>query len=80
MRQEIYDAAVNRYINRFPLLLLRTGKEERKKFFEMVKSQCEDIASIKCYINKIGRVFLMPIIGPMLATVLSFLYKKTHHV
>lgn len=80
MRQEIYDAAVNRYINRFPLLLLRTGKEERKKFFEMVKSQCEDIASIKCYINKIGRVFLMPIIGPMLATVLSFLYKKTHYV
>lgn len=80
LKQELHDAAVKRYINGFPLFLLRTGKTEREKFYVMVKNHHEDVGSIRCYINMLGRALLMPVVGPMLASLLSFVYKKKHHI
>lgn len=78
LRRAFHDTAVKKYINGFPLNLLRTDKKEKSRFYQMVSDNSTELRNIKTYMNWKSRAALMPILGPLITDVLSLWYKKTH--
>lgn len=72
------DTAIKKYINGFAIFLLRTGKSERSRFYQMLKTRKEEIIPLKPYMNWKSRAMLMPVVGPVATDILSLWYKKTH--
>ena len=78
LRRAFHDTAVNKYINGFPLHLLRTNRKERSRFFRMVSKKNGDLRHLKPYMNWISKTMLTPFFGPLITDALSLWYKKTH--
>ncbi len=72
----IWKVAINKYINGFPIYLFRTSSKERHSFYQIVSSV--DYSDISGYFFKLSRILLTPVIGPVLAGILSIAYKIKH--
>ncbi len=78
MRRAFHDTAVNKYINGFPLHLLRTDRKERDRFYRMISDNSAVMRRLKAYMNWKSMAMLIPLFGPVITNVLSLWYKKTH--
>lgn len=73
-----HDAAVQKYINGFPIHLFRTTRHERKKFFALIKARKLEMKPLKCEMNLLGRVLLFSGVGPVVAETGAYLYGVKH--
>ena len=78
LRWTFHDTAVNKYINGFPLHLLRTDRKERDRFYRMISDNSAGMRRLKAYMNWKSMAMLIPLFGPVITNVLSLWYKKTH--
>ena len=67
-----------KYYNGFVLDLLRTSKNERHKFYELIRANDEVVGEVKPELNVLGKMLLMPLIGRLLAETLSCVYRLKH--
>lgn len=73
--------AIKTYFNNnFVLYMLRTTYNERKSFYRCVNANSDKVSKCIDNIKGIGRMFMLPIFGPLFANVASFLYKITHGI
>lgn len=68
------DTAINKYINGYAIHLFRTNKVERKKFYEMVRDHKDEVSSLKQCIRLLGKVLLLPCVGPIMTEFMAFVY------
>lgn len=66
------------YYNSFVLDLLRTSKHERNSFYKQVNEHQDIRIRIHPSICFLGKLLLMPLLGPALASLLSIIYKFSH--
>ena len=78
LKQALRNMAIHKYFNGYSIHLLRTSKEERKKFYQMVKDRYLEINEVKSYLTQFNKMMLNPALGPILANVCSMLYKLKH--
>lgn len=78
LRRAFHDTAVNRYINGFPLYLLRTDRKERSRFYRMVSGNSAELRRLKTYMDWRSKAVLIPFGGSIITNILSLWYKKTH--
>ena len=69
------QTAIKRYINGFAIHLFRTGRKERKRFYEIVRENSKDVKVWKPYMGLLNRVLLMSIAGPWITELLSRTYR-----
>ena len=72
------DSAINKYINGFAVHLLRTGKQERKRFYKMIKERRTEVQPLKQYMSFQNKVMLIPGVGPLITDLMSCVYKLKH--
>lgn len=72
------DSAIHKYINGFAIHLLRTGKQERKRFYKMIKDRSAEVVPLKQYMSVQNKVMLMPGVGPLITELMSCAYKLKH--
>ena len=72
------DSAINKYINGFAIHLLRTGKQERKRFYKMIKDRRAVVLPLKQYMSFQNKVMLMSGVGPLITDLMSRVYKLKH--
>lgn len=72
------DSAINKYINGFAIHLLRTGKQERKRFYKMIKDRRAEVLPLKQYMSFQNKVMLMSGVGPLITDLMSRVYKLKH--
>lgn len=72
------DTAINRYINGFAVHLLRADKKERTRFYGILKENHESVRALKPYMNMLNKALLIPLMGPMVANLMSWVYKTKH--
>ncbi len=75
-KKRIREVAIGKYINGFPLYLLRTSRKERKAFYGLLSSV--DITDLSGCMSILSRCLLVPVIGPVLSELFSFAYKMKH--
>lgn len=75
LKDELYNTAVNRYINGFYLFLLRTSIEERMLFYQMVSNNNAMVYNLRPVMNKRTVLLLTPFIGHTCVELLSCGYK-----
>lgn len=75
-KEIIRKAAIEKYINGFPIYLFRTSRKERKAFYELISSV--DTTDLLGYMSIMSRILLIPIIGPALSELFSFAYRMKH--
>lgn len=73
-----YRHACNHYFNRIPLYLCRTSTAQRANFYKQVKMHSDRVAGVYPYLNRISKILLCPLIGPVSAHILSAVYKQMH--
>ena len=78
LKQAFRKTAIHKYFNGYSIHLLRTSKEERKKFYQMVKERGAEISEVKPYLILFNKILLNPAFGPILASICSMLYKLKH--
>ena len=78
LKQAFRKTAIHKYFNGYSIHLLRTSKEERKKFYQMVKERGSEINEVKPYLILFNKILLNPAFGPILASICSMLYKLKH--
>ncbi len=80
LSKELYEAAINRYINGFPLFLFRTNKMERRQFRRIVNNHKEEVRELKKNMKALSRLLLLPVLGSafteMGACIYMFLHRK----
>lgn len=72
------NAAMQRYINGFPIHLFRTSRRERKAFYEIVAQRIDEVEALGGYMNMTSRLMLLPVVGRILAEVGAVAYKAKH--
>ena len=75
LRDAFRNTAIQKYINGFAIHLFRTSKQERKRFFELIKERVEEVRPLKPYMNLLNKVMLVPLVGPMATNLMSRVYK-----
>ena len=75
---ELRNAAINRYINYFPINLFRTNRVNRKKFYELVNERKKKVAELKAFMKPFSKVLLLPVVGKVVAECGTFLYRIKH--
>ena len=75
LRDAFRNTAIQKYINGFAIHLFRTSKQERKRFFELIKERDEEVRPLKQYMNLLNKVMLVPLVGPMATNLMSRVYK-----
>lgn len=75
--QAFLDFAQSYYLNKLPLFLCRTSEQERRNFYEILKTNTIPrrilrLATLMTYI------LLNPVIGPSISSFASCVYKLTH--
>lgn len=78
LRTAFRNAAVNKYINGFPLHLLRTDRKERSSFYWMVSEHKKEVRRLRNDMNWKSKTMLTPFFGSLITDALSLWYKKTH--
>lgn len=78
LRFSFRNTAIQKYINGFAIYLFRTSKQERKRFFGLIKEKEEEIRPLKQYMNFINRVMLFPLVGPLATVLMSKVYLMKH--
>lgn len=78
LRNEFRRAAINRYINGFPLFLFRTNKKERIEFQEIVNSRKDEVRTLKKNMKALSKLLLLPVLGSFFAGMGALVYKTTH--
>lgn len=78
LHNELRMAAINRYINGFPLFLFRANKKERIEFQRIVNSCREEVRTLKKDMKVLSWLLLLPVIGPFFAEAGAFVYKTMH--
>ena len=66
------------YLWMLPVYVFRTTKLERTKVFELMKEHGSEVKLLKKEMNLLERVLLLPIIGPIMAEIMSFVYQVKH--
>ena len=74
LRNAFRNIAIQKYINGFSIHLFRTSKQERKRFFELIKKREEEVKPLKQYMSFLNRVMLVPLVGPIATSFISKLY------
>ena len=72
------DTAIRKYINGYAIHLFRTNGKERKKFYEMVDENRDSVVQLEKYMSWSNRLFLHRFLGPLLMSVVSFVYQVKH--
>lgn len=80
LKKTFRDAAVYRYINKYSLHLMRTSKEERKKFYQMVNENHAEVSEVMPYMSMFNKVLLNPVLGPIVMCLCSMLYHWKHRL
>lgn len=78
LRDAFRNTAIQKYINGFAIHLFRTSKQERKRFFGLIREKEEEVKPLKRYMNLLNRVLLLPIVGPLSTNLMSRVYKMKH--
>lgn len=78
IHKELRMAAINRYINGFPLFLFRTNKKERIEFRRIVNSRQEEVRRLKKNMKILSRLLLVPVLGFFFSEIGAFAYKAIH--
>lgn len=73
-----YQCAHTRYFNQLPIFLCRTSAKERTRFYQQIKLHSDRVAEVYPYLNRISKMLLQPVIGPLCAHILAGIYKLTH--
>lgn len=75
LKVELRKAAINKYINGFPLFIFRTNRKERKSFQRIVNSHNDEVKELTRYMNMLSKALLWPVFGAVLMGILSAIYK-----
>jgi glycosyltransferase involved in cell wall biosynthesis len=75
---EILKRRCKKYYNSYPLDLMRTSRKERHKFYETVMANNKVVDQVKSKLDGIGKLLLLPMIGQLMAGVLSYIYRLKH--
>lgn len=78
LREAIRTTAIQKYINGFPIYLFRTSKTERKKFYVLTREKVSEVKPLKCEMNMIGRLLLIPLLGFVLSEMGALIYGAGH--
>ena len=78
LRTTLRNTAVQKYINGFAIHLFRTNKKERELFYEIIKEKEAEVKPLKQYMSFLNRMLLLPLVGPLIANVMSSAYKMKH--
>ena len=78
MKAAFRDSAICKYINGFPIHLFRTSKLERKKFYQLIKDRRVVVKPLKQEMDLLGRILILPVVGPALAEMGGLVYGITH--
>lgn len=70
------NTAINKYINGFSIHLLRTDRQERKRFYTLTKEK--PIDDLYALMNPMNKLFLLPFCGPVVCAMAAQLYKLKH--
>lgn len=72
-----HDFAQSYYLNRLPILLCRSNREERKKFYMLLRG-CEISERVKSSAKILTKMLLLPHVGESISNIASIIYKSTH--
>lgn len=78
LKLELYSSAINKYLNGFLILLLRTNSFERKKFYQLVDDNTKIINEIKPYMNFKSK-FILSTVGRWVVNTMSSIYHYKHN-
>lgn len=78
LNNELRNAAIQKYINGFPLHLFRTSRHERKRFYALLKERRDEVKPLKREMNSLSKGLLLPLVGPVLTEMGALLYKVSH--
>lgn len=78
LRNSFRNTAIQKYINGFAIHLLRTSKQERIRFFGMIKERKEEVKPLKQYMKLLNRVLLAPVVGSLSTNLMSRVYRMKH--
>lgn len=78
LRDSFKNIAIQKYINGFAIHLFRTSKQERKRFYGLIKEKEDEVKPLKQYMNLLNRTMLFPLVGPMVTNMMSRVYKTKH--
>lgn len=66
------------YLGMLPIFAFRTTKCERKKIFKLMKGRDAEVKLLKREMNLVEKIFLLPVIGPIMVEFGSFVYGIGH--
>lgn len=75
LKDTFRTTAIQKYINGFAIHLLRTSKQERKRFWELKKGRDDEVKPLKRYMDFINGLMLMPLAGPLATTIIARAYR-----
>lgn len=78
LRDIFRKTATKKYLNGFPIKLFRTSKSERKQFYALIKEMGYIVKPLRSEIHILGKLLLLPAIGPILTEAGSHIYRVTH--
>lgn len=78
MGEAFRNAAIQKYINGFPIHLFRTSRAERKSFYTMIKDRKFELKPLKREMSLLGKWLIFSAIGPFLAEIGSAVYGVKH--
>lgn len=78
LRNSFLNTAIQKYINGFAIHLFRTSKQERKRFFGLIKERKEEVKPLKQYMKLLNRVLLAPVVGSLSTNLMSRVYRMKH--
>lgn len=76
--QVMWNAAINRYLNKMPLYLFRSNNHERHAFAKILKTNKKEVDSFRPYMNWLTKFMTSPLVGLVVSDVLSWCYQFTH--
>lgn len=83
LKEAFHSFAIQKYINGFSIHLFRASKNEREKFFSLLRERKEVVGELKVFMKPFSKVLLAPFWGGIVADFCSVLYgikhKKNEH-
>lgn len=78
LSEEMYNFALKRYINYFPIYLCRTKRKERLSFFRLIKTNKKTVNIAKTHMSFISKLMVNTCFGGFFIEFFAILYKLTH--
>lgn len=78
LQREMFNFAIKRYIDYFPIFLGRTSKAERNNFIKQVRLHCTMVNEAKKYMSIFPKMIINKVLGKFVMNFFVLFYQITH--